>query len=171
MLEAVFGGIGAAKALAEVSSGPLDRYLKMRAAKLDAKALRRMLLLEVRYNLAILDVAVGRKAPLAEDALWNVPSLLQTEMLEAVLGSSKEAEVLTKQMKGIKIEDKDLISETSGVIANIYARIVALQGLGVLNRRVGLQSVKIELRLKNLHTSLKALRESLAAQNKERSKK
>lgn len=161
MVDPFFGAIGALQALGQMGGGALDRILKLRDAKLDAKALRRMLLLEVHYNLAILDVAIGRKEPLTQDALWRVPPLLQTQVFEAVLGSSKEATLVAKSLKGLKIQDEDLISESSGVIANLYSRLVALQGLAALHRQVVLKNVKIDARLKNLRSSLQDLRKAL----------
>lgn len=155
--------VGTAFTSSQMASGMIDRLLRFRDAKLDAKALRRLLLLETRYNLALLDVAVGRKEKLPADALWHVPPLLRVEVMEAVLGEGKEAASVAKELKSLKVADAELLNEGSGVLPNLYARVIALQGLAVLNRQVVLQNIKIAVRLTNLNRDLQEVRKVLAA--------
>ena len=160
-MEPISAGLGLLFTSSQMAGGLIDRITKLRDANFDAKALCRMLLLEVRYNLAVLDVAVAQKEPLSRDALWRVPPLLRAEVLEALLGSGKEAGVIAKVLKDLKASDKDLITESSGIIPNLYSRIIALQGLAVLHQQVVLEKLKIEVRLKNLHRDYQALRKTL----------
>jgi len=162
MIEPISAAIGAAYESSQIAGGLVDRFIKAREAKLDAKALRRMVLLEVRYNLAILEVAIHSKNPLPPAALWLVPALLRADALEVVLGGSKAASAFTKTLDGVKVSDANLLKDSSGVIPNLYSRVTALQGLAALHRQVPLDKVKIELRLRNLMRDLLALRSVLA---------
>jgi hypothetical protein len=162
MIDPISAAVGAAYDSSQIAGGLVDRFIKARQAKLDAKALRRMVLLEVRYNLAILKVAIHSKNPLPPEALWLVPALLRADSLEVVLGASKAANALTKTLEGVKVSDEDLLQDASGVIPNLYSRVTALKGLAALHRQVPLDKVKIELRLRNLLRDMLALRSVLA---------
>ena len=109
MIDPFSAAVGAAYNSSQMAGGLVDRVIKARQAKLDAKALRRMVLLEIRYNLAILEVAIGAMNPLPPEALWRVPALLRADSLEVLLGAGKAANALTKTLEETKVSDDDLL--------------------------------------------------------------
>jgi len=148
LIEPVSAALGAASAAKSLLGGVTDRWRSTKLAQLDEKALNRLLLLEFRRNQAILDVAVGKAEPISTQALWLVPVVLQTEALEAVLGSGAPAAGSFKSLQRLGLVEPP--DSSSGVLANIYVRITALQGLAAVNSQAALSRVKIRLRLSRL---------------------
>lgn len=163
-MEPISAAIGAGNAARTLFEGLLDRWVRAKNANMDAAAVVRLLLLEARRNREILNVAVGAKESLPASALWRVPLVMQSDLLEFVLG---QGEVANKALVAVrKAKPSDAADDQDGVdfLTNIYVRMVALQGLASLNQQEGLSEVRIELRLKNLRADLSQLIRVLSQQ-------
>lgn len=160
-MEPIAAAVGAGNAARQLFAGVVDRWAKAKAANVDAAALTRLLLLEVRRNREILNVAVGAKQALPSAALWGVPSVLQVEVLETVLGQGEVAGKALDKVQRLRVTDSSDHQPGVDFLTNIYVRMAALQGLAVLGKRSELSKVKIELRLKNLREDLSLLIKAL----------
>jgi hypothetical protein len=162
-MDPITAALGAGNAAKNLLSGLVDRWSRVRNANLDAEALVRLLLLEARRNREILTVAVGAKEPLPPSVLWEVPLVLQTEVIEAVLGQGEVSANALTAVRRLKASGSENDLEGVDLLTNIYVRMVALQGLGTINKRNALAKVRIELRLKNLRSDLERLIKTLSS--------
>lgn len=149
--------------VASLPSSLLSRYEQWQRAKLDARALLQLLLLEARRNIAILDVAVGAVEPLDNDALWEVPTILSTEVLEALLSRDTRSEKALDSLRRLPPttpdgDDPDAMTLT----LRIHTRATALQALSRLNQKSPLSKVRIKTRIENLRRDWVALSIRLA---------
>lgn len=162
-MDPLSSGLGAARTATNFFGGVVDRWRSAAQAKMDVEAMLRLLVLEIRRNLTLLDVAVGQKRPLETPLLWRVPPLLQTEIVEAVLGrGTAEAGAFRLLSKVALADDSEVATKGAGALAKIYVRITALQTLAVLGERSPLRSVKIQQRLVNLRAALREVLKALS---------
>jgi hypothetical protein len=156
-MEPLTTALGASVTAKQLLGGLVDRWQAVRDAEMDEKAMIRLLLLECRRNLAVLDVAVGRKEPIVDEALWHVPSVLQLDALEAVLGQGKAAAGVFKVLKDVAMTNPEVSLQHSGALSSLYVRITSLQGLSFVNSRAPLTKVRIRQRLVNLERDIRAV--------------
>ena len=168
-MEPITAAIGAGNVARSLLGGLVDRWARARNANVDAAALVRLLLLEARRNREVLKVAVGGKEPLPHSALWDVPLILETEVIETLLGQGPVASQALAAVQDLEVSDRADGPDGVDFLTNIYVRLAALQGLAALNRRSGLTKVRIERRLKNLHSDFDQLVRVLAQPNRGRS--
>jgi hypothetical protein len=161
-MDPISTALGAGLTAKSLLGGMVDRWRGVEISQMDEKAMVRLLVLECRRNLAVLDVAIGRKEPLSAKALWLVPAVLQTDALEAVLGQGQAAAGAFKLLGNLKSGSELLNGPHAGILANIYVRITALQSLCAINDHAPLSRVKIKLRLTTLRADLKAVLVTLA---------
>lgn len=137
----------------ELIGNLLERYWRTQDKKIDTNAVLRLLVIEARRNLAVLDVAVARKAALPAGALWNVPMVLRIEVLEALLSRDVRSDKALKTIAGFTSKRQADGSDepgTASLAMSLYVRTTALQALCTLNRKSGLDRVQIKLRLERL---------------------
>jgi hypothetical protein len=154
--------LGLGNAAKDLFGGLVDRWAKAHTAKIDAKALVRLLRLEARRNLAILDVAVARAVILPPPALWAVPELVQTEIIETLLGRGDEANRALGILRKLNVEKDEDSLDTDDFLTNLYVRVTSLQSLALLNRQTPLESVQIQRRLMALRQEYIRLVKTLA---------
>jgi hypothetical protein len=155
-MEPISTALSAGNAAKTLLGGMVDRWRAAAQSSMDIDAMLRLLVLEVRRNLAILDVAVGHKAPLPPAELWLVPTLLQTEMIEAILGRGAAQTGAFRVLSKVSLpSDSEDDAGGAGTLATLYVRITTLQSLAVLERQASLSRIKIQLRLANLRTALR----------------
>jgi hypothetical protein len=162
VMEPLLTALSASLSTKNLVGGLVDRWHGVKQADLDEKALIRLLTIECRRNLAILEVAVARKEPLSDKALWQVPSVLQVEAVEAILGQGKAAVGAFAKLEKATLTDTDAGDAAAGVLMALYARISALQALAAMNATAPLSKVRIKQRLANLHADLSAVVKCLA---------
>lgn len=163
-MEPISAALVAGNAARSLFEGMLDRWVRAKNANVDAGAVVRLLLLEARRNREILNVAVGAKESLPVSALWRVPLVMQSDLLEFVLGQGEVANQALVAVRKANLSDADDAQDGVDFLTNIYVRMVALQGLASLNQQEGLSEVRIELRLKNLRADLSQLIKALSQQ-------
>lgn len=156
-MEPISAVLGAGNVAKDLFGNLVDRWTRAKNANLDAAAVVRLLLLEARRNREILNVAVGAKDSLPISALWHVPLVLQSDVIETVLGQGQAASHALLAVRKLSVSDVADGQDGVDFLTNIYVRLVALQGLATLNRSGGLAKVKIALRLKNLRADLDQL--------------
>lgn len=151
MLDSLLGSVG----------GLVDRWQKATLAKIGGQALLRLLVLEARRNLGVLDVAVGGSAEASPELLWDIPGLLQTEMLETVLGQGDEANRALKAIRNLPVPGEDEGRDHGHFLMTLYVRISVLKSLSSLRPTHELANVRLQLRLSNIRESLVALVKNL----------
>lgn len=161
-MDPISTALGAGLTAKNLLGGMVDRWRIVQTSKMDEKAMVRLLVLECRRNLSVLDVAIGRKEPLSAKALWLVPSVLQTDALEAVLGQGQAATGAFKLLGKLSQDAELFDGPNAGILANIYVRITSLQGLCAINDHAPLSRVKIKLRLTRLRDDIKRVVVALA---------
>jgi len=167
VVEPITATVAATNAAKNLFGSVFDRWSKAQQAHLDAAALVRLLRLEACRNRAVLEVAVGMKEPLAVSALWKVPAVLETEVMETVLGRDERAHEALAKVRELKATDTQGEDEDAGdpvdLLTRLYVRTTTLQSLSVLHRRNALTSVRIKQRLDNLRTDFVRLVRALSA--------
>mgnify|MGYP003383483757 CR=1 FL=1 len=153
-MEPISLALGAGLTAKQLIGGIVDRWGSAKSLQLDERAMLRLLLLESRRNLAVLDVAIGRREPLSTKALWLVPAVLQTDALEAVLGQGKAEARSFEKLKKLVVGDDASVAQSSSALANVYVRITAMQSLSAINGEAPLGRVQIKQRLTNLQKDL-----------------
>ena len=134
--------------------GPLaDRWAKAQDPEQDALALARVTLIEARRNLAVLDVAVGQAQALPPSALWQIPAILETEALGAVLGQGALVTPAFATVRRLKPSDSDG-HDVGDILTQLYVRISALRALASLRKRSELKAVRVRARLTGLRTDI-----------------
>jgi len=161
-MEPISASLGAADVARNLFGGLVDRWARARNAKVDAEALVRLLLMELRHNLAVLEVTVGRDDGIDSGMLWEIPLALHSEVLETVLGQGEVAAKAFSTLKNISTSESDLDAGTAGILTNVYVRMVSLRSLALLNRKSTLNKVQIDRRLRNLRTDLAQVVRALA---------
>lgn len=156
-MDPISTALGAGLTAKKLLGGMIDRWRTVQASQMDQKAMLRLLMLECRRNMSVLDVAIGLREPLSTKALWLVPAVLQTDALEAVLGQGQAAAGAFKQLSRLKPASGLSVPPDVGILANIYVRITALQGLCAINDHAPLSRVRIKLRLAGLRKDIKAV--------------
>jgi hypothetical protein len=159
--------IESARAASDLLGGLVDRWAKAKAAKLDAVALVRLLRLEARHNLEVLDVAVGAKERLPVSVLWQVPPLLQTEIVESILGLGEAQHTAFRVVQKLQVSQPDKQRDFGGFLSNLYVRTRGLQTLALLGAGSSLAKVRIDKRLRNLHSDMLLLVRSLDKESAE----
>lgn len=91
MTDPLTATLGLARESYGLFGGVIDRWTRAKAAQVDAAALVRLLRLEAQRNLAVLEVTSGRHDALEVERLWDVATVLEVEVLEAVLGQGETA--------------------------------------------------------------------------------
>src|SRR5450759_2972903 len=107
----------------------LDRYSEAQKTRIDTTALIRLLIIEARRNGAVLNVAVGHKEPLSISALWDVPAVLQVDVLEALLSRDARSDKALKQIAALKPTvraDGDDDSSAVTLAMSLYVRTTTL---------------------------------------------
>jgi hypothetical protein len=139
-----------------------DRWSRAQDPELDAQALVRLTILEARSNVALLDLAVGEEEALSPAALWEIPPILQTPALGAVLGQGALALPAFAGVRRLKPTEADAGLEPADIMTQLYVRITALKALASLRKRGGLKRVRIRNRLENLRTDFTRVVAALA---------
>lgn len=161
-MEPISTALGAGLTAKNLFGGIIDRWRNVQASKLDEKAMVRLLMLECRRNLSVLQVAIGQKEPLSTKALWLIPTVLQTDALEAVLSQGKTATGAFELLANLSPNTNLVRGANAGILSNIYVRITALQSLCAINEHAPLPRVNLKLRLTNLNNDIKTVVLALA---------
>jgi len=141
--------------LHDLLGGLTERWAKAQDPTLDALALLRLTVLEARCNVALLDLAVGPgPPPLPSAALWEIPAMLRTDALHAVLGQGAVATQAFAPLRRLKVPDTAAGPDGADILTHLYTRITALQGLASLRKRGDLKRVRIRSRLTDLQNEL-----------------
>jgi len=138
----------------DLLGGLTERWAKAQDPTLDALALFRLTALEARCNLALLDLAVGTGEPLPPAALWEIPAVLRTDALQAVLGQGAIATLAFAPLRRLKVSDTAAGPDGADILTHLYMRIAALQGLASLRKRGDLKRVRIRSRLTEIRNDL-----------------
>lgn len=148
----------------------IDRYRQSAEVRVDADALMRLLLLEARRNAEVLRVVVGGSEPCAPDVLWGSVPLLSVEVLEALLSRDVNATRALAALRGLTTtpesdDDSVDVPDAATFAMRLYVRATALAALATLNSHTPLPSVRIALRLRNLHKDYVRLLGALASRD------
>ena len=154
-------GLGIANEARGLVTGVIDRWAAAKNAKLDAKALVRLLLLEARRNLAILDATIGAEDADSHARSWQAATVLQVEVIETILGQGETSAKAFSEVEKLRISDPDEGQDGADFLTSLYVRVTALQSLALLNRKTPLKKVRIELRLKNMRNDFLLLVKTL----------
>ncbi len=149
--------IETAKAVASVVGSLYERYRQWQGARDDAEALEKLLCLELRRNLALLDALRLDDAPQDSAAFLEAAKLLETEVIEQVFlpgkGSLSLRERLDEQERERDTEqddDGDSVPMTNHLM-RLYVRIVAIQKVAALPQDAqGLRKIRYGTRLCNI---------------------
>jgi hypothetical protein len=144
--------IEAAKAVASVMGGLYERYRQWVDAREDAEALEKLLCLELRRNLALLDALRLDDAPQDSSAFLEAAKLLETEVIEQIFlpgkGSARLRERLDeREAEGEQDDDGDSVPVTN-YLMRLYVRIIAIQKIAALPQDAqGLRKIRYATRL------------------------
>ncbi len=147
--------IETAKAVASVVGGLYERYLQWQGARDDAEALEKLLCLELRRNLALLDALRLDDAPQDSAAFLETAKLLETEVLEQVFLPGKGSLRLRQRLDERELEneqddDGDSVPMTN-FLMRLYVRIIAIQKVAALPQDAqGLRKIRYGTRLCNI---------------------
>lgn len=143
--------------------GIIDRWTRAKAAKVDAAALVRLLRLEARRNLAVLEVTSGRHDAFEGERLWEVATVLEVEVLEAVLGQGETAMKAFRALRTLPVHESEDTRDGADFLTSLYVRIKTLQSLALLNAKGPLSWVRVDTRLGNLRQDTLALVKALSS--------
>lgn len=148
--------IDTAKAVASVVGGLYERYRQWVDARNDAEALTKLVCLELRRNLALLDALRLDDAAEDSEAFLEATKLLETELLEQIFLPGKGAARLRERLDaprdqdGDEDEDGDSVPMTNHLM-RLYVRIVAIQKLAALPQDAeGLRKIRYGRRLRHI---------------------
>jgi hypothetical protein len=148
--------VDTAKAFASVVGGLYERYRQWVDARNDAEALTRLVCLELRRNLALLDALRIDDAPEDSAAFLEATKLLETELLEQIFlpgkGSARLRERLDEPKDGEDEaeDDGDSVPMTNHLM-RLYVRIIAIQKLAALPQDAeGLRKIQYGRRLRHI---------------------
>lgn len=161
-MEPVTTVLAAGNAAKSLFGGIVDRWTKANNAELDADALVRMVLLEARRNLSVLDATIRGEDAVEPQEFWEVPDLLQVEAIEAVLGKGEGATQAFGKLKNLRISEPESALDGGDLLTSLYVRTAAIQALAHLNRKSKLKKVQIKRRLDNLRKDTLTLVQELA---------
>jgi len=147
--------IDTAKAFASVFGGLYERYRQWIDARNDAEALTKLVCLELRRNLALLDALRIDDAPEDSEAFLEASKLLETEVLEQIFlpgkGSAKLRESLDGQDKDDDEDDDGDSVPMTNHLMRLYVRIIAVQKLAALPQGAqGLRKIRYGQRLRHI---------------------
>lgn len=154
-------GLGIANEARGLVTGIIDRWAAAKNAQLDAEALLRLLRLEARRNLAILDATIGAEGADSRTRSWQAATVLQAEVLETILGQGETAVKAFSEVEKLKIADPNEEEGGADFLTSLSVRVTALQSLALLNRKAPLKKVRVEVRLKHLRTDFLLLVKTL----------
>lgn len=163
MTDPITATLGLARESYGLVGGVIERWRRTKAAKVDAAALLRLLRLEARRNLAILEVTVGRHDALEVERLWDVAAVLNVEVLEAVLGQGETAIQAFQALRTLPVYEPEDTRDGADFLTSLYVRINTLQSLALLNAKGPLSWVRVDTRLGNLRQDTLALVKALAS--------
>ena len=146
----MYPDFGIVKEATGLATSLIDRWVAGKRARLNAKALVRLLRLEARRNLAILDVAIRIDGPDSAPQLWEAATLLQVEVIETILGQGEISARAFREVEKLRISDPEKGQDGAGFLMSLYVRVISLRALAHLNSKSPLRTVKIELRLKHM---------------------
>jgi hypothetical protein len=148
--------IDTAKAFVSVVGGLYERYRQWVDARNDADALTKLVCLELRRNLALLDALRIDDDPEDSEAFLEASKLLETELLEQIFlpgkGSARLRERLDEPQKDDDEpeDDADSVPMTNHLM-RLYVRIIAVQKLAVLPQGArGLRKIRYGQRLRHI---------------------
>ena len=154
--------VGVARESYGLIGGAIDRVVRANAARLDAEVLVRLLSLEARRNLGVLEVTSGREGDVDAASLWDVSTVLDLEVLETVLGQGAVAAKAFEALRQLPVYDPDVDRESTDFLTSLYVRTKALQALALLNHKVPLPWVRVDVRLRNIRHDTVTLVKALA---------
>ncbi len=150
--------IDTAKAFASVVGGLYERYRQWVDARNDAEALTKLVCLELRRNLALLDALRIDDAPEDSAAFLEASKLLETEVLEQIFLPGKGSARLRERLDGSNEEDDaddeaddgDSVPMTNHLM-RLYVRIIAIQKLAAIPQDApGLRKIQYGRRLRHI---------------------
>ncbi|HVJ17733.1 MAG TPA: hypothetical protein VM686_20065 [Polyangiaceae bacterium] len=148
--------VDTAKAFASVFGGLYERYRQWTDARNDAEALTKLVCLELRRNLALLDALRIDDAPEDSAAFLEASKLLETEVLEQIFlpgkGSARLRERLDEPQddNDDEADDGDAVPMTNHLM-RLYVRIIAIQKLSALPQDApGLRKIQYGRRLRHI---------------------
>ena len=147
--------------LLSTATGLFDRWRQYLSLRSDAEALVRLVAIECRRNLALLNAL--RLSELAEQSdpdFLTVAELLETEALEALFAigpkEAKAREILAQRIDTTLVDDEPDEDLPSELLLRIYVRITAMQKLLRLSRLGnGLRDIRWRTRLRNAARDLR----------------
>ena len=113
---------------------------RQKNAKLDAKALGRLLLLEARRNLAILDATIHTDDPESPTRCWQAATILQVEVIETILGQGETSAKAFSEVEKLRISDPEKGQDGAGFLMSLYVRVISLRALAQLNSKTPLRT-------------------------------
>jgi hypothetical protein len=148
--------VDTAKAVVSVVGGLYERYQQWVDARQDAEALTRLLCLELRRNLALLDALRLDDAPEDSPAFLEACRLLETEVLEQIFlpgkGSARLRGRLDEVSDDEQSEDDDSVPLTNHLM-RLYVRVIAVQKLSALPQNAeGLRKIRYGERLRRIRS-------------------
>ncbi|HEV8246823.1 MAG TPA: hypothetical protein VGP93_13690 [Polyangiaceae bacterium] len=149
--------IETAKVVASVVGGLYERFRQWQDARDDAEALEKLVCLELRRNLALLDALRLEDAPQDSAAFLEAAKLLESEVLEQVFlpgkGSSRLRERLDRRAADSDPDDDGDSVPVTNYLMRLYVRIVAIQKIAALSQEAqGLRKIRYGTRLCNIQS-------------------
>lgn len=139
--------------------GVLGRWERRQELKVSKDMLQRLLLLECKVNLALLDLLRGKDAP-APALVAAVARSLSFDVFEQLFTRPAEGGGVLKDLAGDPAIGK---AGGEGHLRNVYSRCMAIQEIGRLMEAAGpIPGVVPERRLKNLRRDMLRLVKALS---------
>ena len=153
--------LGAVTEARGIVGGLIGRWAAAKNAKLDAKALVRLLLLEARRNLELIDAGLRAEEDGSDTVLWEVTALLHVEVVETILGQGEISAKAFADVRTLKLTDPEDGRDGADLLTSLYVRVTSLQSIAVLNSQSPLRRVRTKVRLKNMRDDFLRLVQAL----------
>jgi hypothetical protein len=152
--------------LHEVLETIQDRWAKAQDPELDAQTLARLTQLEARRNLAVLELVLGDAGRAPTSLLWEIPAVLSTEALAAVLGQGAIASGGLVALRRLRPTGSEGDPAATDILTHLYIGITALRALASVRKRGPLKGVRIKTRLGEIRTDLNRIVAALSREAK-----
>jgi hypothetical protein len=152
--------------LHEVLGTLQDRWAKAQDPELDAQTLIRLMQLEARQNLAVLELALGNPGRTPASALWEIPAVLSTDALAVVLGQGALASGGLVALRRLRPTGAEGDPAATDILTHLFIGITALRALASARKRGALRGIRIKSRLGEIRTDLNRIVAALSREAK-----
>lgn len=158
-----------------------DRIRQSRQEDLDHEAIRRLLYVEARQNLALLGtLKLDDSVPQQDLALRKAALLLSSQGLEGVVAAGGTAAKAFEKLQSVTVsdegeEDPEVNSPITDTMSRLLVRLVNVRQLAAIYEELdaqdgaspaGLRNIRFRTRLRNIRRSFVEIVETLASQAK-----